>query len=58
MQMQSKSITLIDFEQTNQHIIDTQYKLQRKLQNTDQLHKKSAFLNKFRPEQRTKANLS
>ena len=31
MQKQSKSITLIDFEQTNQHIIDTQYKLQRKL---------------------------
>ena len=58
MQMQSKSITLIDFEQTNQHIIDTQYKLQRKLQNTDQLHKKSAFLNKFRPEQRTEADLA
>ena len=56
--MQSKNITLIDFEQTNQHIINTQYKLQRTLKNTDQLHKKSAFLNKFRPEQRTEADLA
>ena len=56
--MQSKNITLIDFEQTNQHIINTQYKLHRTLKNTDQLHKKSAFLNKFRPVQRTETDLA
>ena len=47
-----------DDESTETDMIPYITKMQKRMKNTEQLHKKSAFLNKFKPEQRTSVQLA